>query len=74
MPENSSGTKARNDRWSTGDLARVLGVSRNTVRRVIAEHDLRGWLTPGGHLRLWDEDVQKLFKKIGFTGTKGNSQ
>jgi excisionase family DNA binding protein len=36
---------------STGDAAILCGVSRSTLRRAVAQGQIRAWHTPGNHLR-----------------------
>ena len=36
---------------TTGDAAMLCGVSRSTLRRAVAQGQLRAWHTPGKHLR-----------------------
>ena len=43
-----------------GEAARMLGVSRRTIRRWEARGILTCKRTPGGHRRVWLSDIKRL--------------
>jgi DNA-binding transcriptional MerR regulator len=50
---------------STGELARALGISRETVRRYHNSGDLTpAELTPAGHPRWIEADVREQMRKL----------
>ena len=48
---NATGAEPEDEVLSTGDAAILCGVSRSTLRRAVAQGQLRAWHTPGNHLR-----------------------
>ncbi len=51
---------------TTGEAARLLGVGLNTVKRWIANGDLKGIQTPGGHWRIPKADLECFMQKRGM--------
>jgi len=54
---------------TTGEAAHMLGVGLNTIKRWIANGDLRGIQTPGGHWRIPDEALHGFMREHGFSTT-----
>ncbi len=52
---------------TTGEVARVMGVSVRTVTKWMLKGDLRGFTTPGGHRRIERKYVRGLMKKLGVS-------
>jgi len=52
---------------TTGEAAHLLGVGLNTIKRWIANGDLRGIQTPGGHWRIPDEALHGFMLEHGFS-------
>jgi excisionase family DNA binding protein len=46
------------------DVARALGVSKQTVRRWSDSGILKGYMTPGGQRRFSQQDVKDLLEKL----------
>lgn len=46
--------------YSVSQTARLLGISSPTVRRMVADGELVGFRTPGGHLRITRESVEAV--------------
>lgn len=51
------------------EAAKMLGVSRDTVRRYANNGDLSAILTPGGQRRIERESVENIRQKISSTVT-----
>src|ERR1700681_2833746 len=49
--ENGEIARGEEEFLTTGDAAVLCGVSRSTLRRAVAQGQLRAWHTPGKHLR-----------------------
>ena len=49
---------------SVKNAAKLLGVSENTVRRLFDDGELGGFKTPGGHRRLYLDDVTSLSRSL----------
>jgi len=52
---------------TTGKAAHMLGVGLNTIKRWIANGDLRGIQTPGGHWRIPGEALHSFMREHGFS-------
>jgi excisionase family DNA binding protein len=52
--------------YTTGDLARALGVSVVAVKKWIRQGKLRAFRTPGGHFRVEPEEFRRLQTTYGF--------
>lgn len=50
-------------------VAKMLGVTRDTIVKWINQGDLPAIKTPGGHFRVLSENVEKLQEKIKFNPT-----
>lgn len=61
MPEQS---------YSPTEAADALGVSTPTAKKMVRNRKLRGWKTPGGHLRIAVESVRQ-FLEGGGSSTEG---
>jgi excisionase family DNA binding protein len=51
---------------TTGEVARILGVGLNTVKRWISSGALRGVQTPGGHWRISKEELSGFMRANGM--------
>jgi len=49
--------------YTTGEIARMLGVSPTTMFRAIENKQLAAATTPGGHYRVSREDLEAFLKK-----------
>ena len=49
---------------SVKNAAKLIGVSENTVRKLFDEGKLGGYRTPGGHRRIYHQDVAELSKSL----------
>jgi len=58
---------------TTGEAAHVLGVGLNTIKRWIANGDLRGIQTPGGHWRIPEEALYGFMRERGFSAAPHTS-
>jgi len=71
MPKTRKGTKTaapslgRHGLLSTGDVARVCGVTRDGVAHWIRAGKLPAFRTPGGHFRVRDEDLRAFLRRSG---------
>ncbi|MCZ6600812.1 MAG: response regulator [Acidobacteria bacterium] len=71
MPKTRKGTKTaaplpgRHGLLSTGDVARVCGVTRDGVAHWIRAGKLPAFRTPGGHFRVRDEHLRDFLRKSG---------
>ncbi len=52
---------------TTGQIAKVLGVSIRTVTKWMAKGQLQGFVTPGGHRRIERKHVRALMKNLGVS-------
>jgi len=52
---------------TTGEAAQELGVGLNTIKRWIANGDLQGIQTPGGHWRIPEEALHGFMREHGFS-------
>jgi len=52
---------------TTGEAAQELGVGLNTIKRWIANGDLQGIQTPGGHWRIPETALHSFMRKHGFS-------
>ena len=50
---------------TTGEAAQLCGVSRSTLRRAVAQGQLRAWHTPGKHLRFTREACEEFAASLG---------
>ena len=50
---------------TTGEAAALCGVSRSTLRRAVAQGQLRAWHTPGKHLRFTREACEEFAASLG---------
>ncbi len=50
---------------TTGAAAGLCGVSRSTLRRAVAQGQLRAWHTPGKHLRFTREACEEFAASLG---------
>jgi excisionase family DNA binding protein len=58
---------------TTGDAAVLCGVSRSTVRRAVAQGQLRAWHTPGKHLRFSRAGCLEFAESLGQVNLVGRS-
>ena len=71
MPKTRKRTKTedslpgRHGLLSTGDVARVCGVTRDGVGHWIRAGKLPAFRTPGGHFRVRDEDLRDFLRRSG---------
>jgi len=56
------------DLLSVGDAARLLGVSKSTVRRWEKLKKIRSVRTPGGHRRFSTSELKSFYEDIERTG------
>ena len=50
---------------TTGEAADLCGVSRSTLRRAVAQGQLKAWHTPGKHLRFTREACEEFAHNLG---------
>jgi excisionase family DNA binding protein len=50
---------------TTGEAAALCGVSRSTLRRAVAQGQIKAWHTPGKHLRFTREACVEFGKTLG---------
>lgn len=50
---------------TTGEAAGLCGVSRSTLRRAVAQGQLKAWHTPGKHLRFTREACEDFARTLG---------
>ncbi|MFN2451175.1 MAG: helix-turn-helix domain-containing protein [Candidatus Dormibacteria bacterium] len=50
---------------TTGEAADLCGVSRSTLRRAVAQGQLKAWHTPGKHLRFTREACEEFAGSLG---------
>lgn len=48
-----------------GEAARLCGLSRTVLRRMVAQGRLRAWRTPGRHLRFTRLDCLEFARSLG---------
>lgn len=48
---------------TSGDVARIFGVTKTTVKRWVQDGDLAAFRTPGGHHRFRQSDVDELLAR-----------
>ena len=53
------------DILTTGEAAALCGVSRSTLRRAVAQGQIRAWHTPGKHLRFTRATCQDFAHSLG---------
>ena len=56
---------ADTDFLTAGQAAALIGISRSTVRRAVAQGHLLAWHTPGKHLRLVRETCLEFARDLG---------
>jgi excisionase family DNA binding protein len=58
-----------NDKQLTiSEAAKRLGVSRNTMRRLVDEGKVRGWRIPGSkHRRVPESEIVRLTEELPFS-------
>ncbi|MBI5286972.1 MAG: response regulator [Deltaproteobacteria bacterium] len=54
---------------TTGEVAKNLHVTVNTVKRWISEGRLEAFTTPGGHFRIMEEDFKRFLERYGPSST-----
>jgi excisionase family DNA binding protein len=57
-----------NDLLSVGDAARLLGVSKSTIRRWEKLKKIRSVRTPGGHRRFSASELRSFYEDTERTG------
>lgn len=55
------------DILTTGEAAALCGVSRSTLRRAVAQGQIRAWHTPGKHLRFTRGACGEFARTLGRT-------
>ena len=50
---------------TTGEAAALCGVSRSTLRRAVAQGQVRAWHTPGMHLRFSKSSCLEFARSLG---------
>lgn len=50
---------------TTGEAAALCGVSRSTLRRAVAQGQIRAWHTPGKHLRFTRSTCEEFATSLG---------
>jgi excisionase family DNA binding protein len=53
------------DILTTGEAAALCGVSRSTLRRAVAQGQIRAWHTPGKHLRFTRSTCEEFAHSLG---------
>lgn len=62
----SSRTVAKRRDLSTGEVARLFGVTSPTIKSWVAQQLLSGWVTPGGRTRIHEAEVLRFAKARGI--------
>jgi excisionase family DNA binding protein len=62
---------ARDEPLTTGEAARLCGLSRSTLRRAVASGQLNAWRTPGQHLRFSREACVEFLRATGAAELAG---
>lgn len=57
-------TSATKEVLTTREAARILGVSVSSVQRLVMDHALEAWLTPGGHRRISRRAIEHLRSSV----------
>jgi excisionase family DNA binding protein len=71
--ENGEVGQGEDQFLTTGDAAVLCGVSRSTLRRAVAQGQLRAWHTPGKHLRFSRAGCQAFAASLGQIDAVGRS-
>lgn len=58
--KNIGKNRSEADSCSASEAARLLGVSIPTVKRMVADSQLEGFRTPGGHVRITAESIKAV--------------
>lgn len=58
---------------TTGEAAALCGVSRSTLRRAVAQGQIRAWHTPGKHLRFTRSTCQEFAQSLGRIDVVGRA-
>ena len=58
--KNNGKNQSGDDSCSVSEAASLLGVSIPTLKRMVADGQIEGFRTPGGHLRILSESIQEL--------------
>ncbi|TMD03614.1 MAG: helix-turn-helix domain-containing protein [Chloroflexi bacterium] len=56
---------------TTGEAARLCGLSRSTLRRAVASGQLSAWRTPGQHLRFSRQACVEFLRATGAAELAG---
>ena len=56
---------------SVGQASIRLGISKQTVRKWIDEGKLKAFITPGGHRRVFVQEINKVFDNTFENAMKG---
>jgi excisionase family DNA binding protein len=59
------------DALTTGEAARLCGLSRSTLRRAVASGQLSAWRTPGQHLRFSRQACLEFLRATGAAELAG---
>jgi len=59
---------------TTGEAARLCGLSRSTLRRAVAAGHLSAWRTPGQHLRFSREACAEFLRATGAAELAGRAE
>jgi len=58
---------------TTGEAAALCGVSRSTLRRAVAQGQIRAWHTPGKHLRFTRSTCEEFATSLGRIDVVGRA-
>lgn len=63
----------KRDVLTTQQAAIILGLSTTSVQKMVTKGELAGWITPGGHRRIFRSSVEQLLdsRKKGLAGVTG---
>ena len=56
-----------------GEAARLCGLSRTVLRRMVAQGRIRAWRTPGRHLRFSPSDCLEFSRSHGEIDVEGDA-
>jgi excisionase family DNA binding protein len=59
------------DAITTGEAAKICGLSRSTLRRAVAAGQLSAWRTPGHHLRFTRQSCVDFLRATGAAELAG---
>jgi excisionase family DNA binding protein len=62
------------DTITTGEAARLCGLSRSTLRRAVAAGQLSAWRTPGQHLRFTRQACVDFLRSTGAAELAGRAE